>query len=91
MPTVDSYTFNHAEILELMVKSAGVHEGKWMLQIHFNITVANFGPEEKSVGPGAIVVVHQIGIIKAKDDSPKALVVDAAEVNPSPTASQPQP
>ncbi|MES2845608.1 MAG: hypothetical protein V4747_11315 [Pseudomonadota bacterium] len=82
MPEVDSYKFSHVELLELMVKSANIHDGKWMLQVHFNITVANIGPEESAVSPGAVVAVQQIGIIKAKDDAPKSLVIDAAIVNP---------
>lgn len=85
MPDVETYTFSHKEITEILIKASGVHEGKWMLQMNFGFSAGNFGPDDNSVSPGSIAVVNQIGITRAKPGSPGSLVADAAEVNPSPS------
>lgn len=83
MPEVNAYTFNHKELLELLIKAAGVHEGEWMLQVNFGFSAANIGQDEESVHPAAIATVNYVGIAKAKQDSPRSLVLDAAKVNPA--------
>lgn len=85
MPEIESYTFTHRELLELMVKASDVHEGEWMLQVNFGFSAGNIGPNDESVIPGGIVGIQQLGITKAKEGAPKALVVNAAEVNPKPS------
>jgi hypothetical protein len=85
MPEVQTYTFSHKELLELMVKSSGIHEGEWMLQVTFGFTAANFGQNEEDTNPGGMVIVQKIGITKALDGAPKSLVVDASKVNPRAT------
>ena len=82
MPEASSYTFSHTELLEHLIKAADVHEGKWMLQVNFGFSAGNFGADENSVSPGAVSVINHVGISRAKDDAPKNLVLDAAEVNP---------
>ena len=86
MPEVETYKFSHKEILTLMVKDAGLHEGKWQLLMNFGFNAGNFGPDGNNSSPGAITVVNHLMLGVAKEDSPSALVVDAAEVNPKPTA-----
>ncbi len=85
MPEIDTYKFNHREILELLVKSAGVHDGEWVLQVNFGFTAGNFGSDEDNSVPGAIVIINNLGITRAKKDSPRNLVINAAEVNPAPS------
>lgn len=86
MPDIETFNFKHQELIELLIKASGVHEGEWMLLVNFALNAGNFGPDENQIFPGAIVGVSQVGITRAKIDSPKALVVDAAKVNPkSPT------
>jgi hypothetical protein len=82
MPDIETYSFSHKELLELLIKASDVHEGQWQLQLSFGFTAGNFGPNDDNVLPGAISVVSGVGITKAKADSPKALVLDAAKVNP---------
>lgn len=84
MPEVETYSFTHQELLELMVKASDVHEGEWMLNINFGFLAGNFGPNDNIV-PGGVVGVHQIGITKAKEGAPKSLVINAAKVNPKPS------
>jgi hypothetical protein len=82
MPEVSQFAFKHKELLELMVKKADLHEGKWMMLVNFGFAAANFGPTPEEISPGGIVVVSSIGLQKATDDAPPSLVIDAAEVNP---------
>lgn len=90
MPEINTYSFSLKEILELMIKSAGLHDGEWQLIIGLSFTGGNFGPNEDSVVPGAITAITGLGLIRATAESPKALVLNAARVNPShPTASPP--
>src|SRR5690606_35801655 len=55
MPEASQYTFSHKELLALLVKAAGLHEGKWMLLVTFGFTAGNFaGPDcNHSVPSGA--------------------------------------
>jgi len=85
MPEVETYAFNHKELLELLIKASNVHDGEWQLQFTFSFTAGNFGPNEESIFPGSITMVNQVGMTRAKPDSPKALVLDAAKVNPPAT------
>lgn len=82
MPDVNQFSFTHRELLTLLIKAADLHEGKWMMLITFGFTAGNFGPDEKSVMPGAIIAVQHVGLQRATPDSPTSIVVDAAEVNP---------
>ena len=85
MPEVSSYSFSHKELLEALIKASKIHEGEWMLQFNFGFTAGNFGPNEDSVSPGAISVVNHVGIIRAPENAPRSLVVDAAKINPRPS------
>ena len=33
MPEASQYMFTHKELVELMVKKAGIHEGKWAMSL----------------------------------------------------------
>lgn len=79
MPDIETYTFTHKELTALLVKAAGVKEGKWQLQVNFGFTAGNFGPDDQSVSPGAIAIINHVAITKAKPDAPSALVVDAKD------------
>lgn len=83
MPEASQYLFAHKELVELMIKKAGIHEGKWVLLVNFGFTAINGGPSPDQMVPAAVVGVQSIGIQKAALDSPSGLVVDAGEVNPA--------
>ena len=83
MPEANQYMFTHRELLELLVKKAGLHEGKWMLMINFGFNAGNVGPSPEQASPGVMVVVANVGLTKATSDAPSGLVVDAAEINPA--------
>jgi hypothetical protein len=84
MPEASQYMFKHKELVAMMIKEAGLHEGKWALAINFGFAAINAGPGPDQMNPTAVAGVQAIGLQKAADDSPPALVVDAAEVNPRP-------
>ncbi len=84
MPDIETYSFSHKELLALLIKASDVHEGEWQLQVTFAFTAGNFGPNDESIVPGSISMVTQVGMTRAKPNSPKALVLDAAKVNPHP-------
>jgi hypothetical protein len=83
MPEATSYMFKHKELLEMLIKKAGLHQGRWILAVNFGFSGGNMGPNPEEVSPGAVVAVLGIGIAQAQPDSPPGLTLDAAEVNPA--------
>jgi hypothetical protein len=83
MPEVNQYMFKYPEIATALVKQAGLHEGKWQVIMTFGLGGLNMGPNDAEVVPGAAVAVTAIGLQRATEASPQALVIDAAEVNPA--------
>jgi len=85
VPEINNYTFKYAEVLEALIKKADLHEGKWQLVMTFGLAGINVGPNPSEVVPGAAVGVSNIGLQRAKEDSPESLVADASIVNPAST------
>jgi hypothetical protein len=85
MPEASQYTFTHKELVEMMVKKANIHEGRWMLLVNFGFAAINGGPSADQMMPTGMVGLQSVGIQKATPESPASLVVDAAEVNPLPS------
>jgi hypothetical protein len=85
MTDPSQFLLSHKKLVELIVKDAGVHEGHWMLMVAFGFVPGNFGQNPETSNPGVVVALSQIGIqrVDASTGAPDALVVDAAEVNPS--------
>jgi hypothetical protein len=88
MPEASQYIFPHKELLELLIKKAGVHEGKWTLNFNLSFAVANVGPGPEQIVPAGIVGIQSVGIQKALPEAPEALVLDAAVVNPVSTSKR---
>ena len=88
MPEINQYMFNNKELLELLIKHAHVHDGRWMLITNFGFSAGNFGPTANQMAPGAAVVINQMGIQRAQPDTLKEMWLDAAVVNPSSTAKK---
>jgi hypothetical protein len=83
VPEANQFLFKNKELLEILVKQAGVHEGRWALMAVFNFGAANVGPSPDQLTPGAIVGLAQLGIQRAVAETPVEITVDAAEVNPT--------
>lgn len=83
MPEASQINFKHKEVLELLIRQAKIHEGRWMLSVTFNFGAGNVGPSVEETNPTAFVSLTSIGIAKAPSDAPESLVLDAAVVNPA--------
>jgi len=88
MPEATRLMFKHQEVLEALIKRAGLHEGRWQLIMTFGLAGMNMGPSESEVVPGAAVAITGIGLQKASPDSPPALTADAAAINPAGVAPE---
>jgi hypothetical protein len=88
MPEVNQVFFPNREIVELLIKKADLHEGKWMLSMNFGFSPGNFGSTPDQATPGVIVAVVGIGVIRGAADTPEALQVDASVVNPAVTRAR---
>ncbi|MEQ9643056.1 MAG: hypothetical protein RIM84_23750 [Alphaproteobacteria bacterium] len=88
MPEIDQYSLSHKELLEILIKKFGVHEGRWALSMQFGIaTGLNLPSPSGGPGLGFGVLIDKLGIQRAAGE-PSGLVLDAAEVNPTPAESK---
>jgi len=83
MPEVNQVFFQHKEIVELLIKKADLHEGKWMLSVNFGFSPGNFGSTPEQATPGVVVAVVGIGLVRGSPETPEALQTDASVVNPA--------
>jgi hypothetical protein len=88
MPEVSQVMFKHQEVLEALIKKAGLHDGKWQLIVTFGFSGMNLGPSDAEMNPAAAVVITGIGLQKAAPESPPSLTLDAAVINPASTSRQ---
>jgi hypothetical protein len=82
MAEATQYTFTHQELIKLLIKEQGLHEGVWQLIVNFGFAGSNVGPSVNDLNPAAVVAVGGIGIQRATGERTN-LTVDAAEVNPA--------
>ncbi|HRK95574.1 MAG TPA: hypothetical protein PK694_04565 [Rhodospirillales bacterium] len=84
MPDINQYIVSHKELVELIIKSAGIHEGSWVLMVNFSLVGGNFSVAQDSAAPGAAVLLSGVGIqrVQQHEAPPASLVVDAATANP---------
>ncbi|MCA3635860.1 MAG: hypothetical protein IOC54_11165 [Methylobacterium sp.] len=80
MPNVSNYRFSHREILELMIRSAGVKQGKWQLSVNFTFSGLNAIVSAETALPAALVGIDSLALISAPADAPPALCMDAEAV-----------
>jgi hypothetical protein len=83
MPEVNQYLFKNKELLEILIKQSGVHEGRWMLMAVFNFAAANVGPTPDQTTPGAVVGLAQMGIQRVGPEISIEISIDAAAVKPA--------
>ncbi len=93
MPEVNNYSFGIRELTELLVKTSGVQEGRWVLAVNFGFIPSNFITAPDVASPGLSVIVQSVGIQRENPpgSAPKGAVVDAAEIysaSRSPAASK---
>ncbi len=86
MPEINQYLLNNKELLELIIKHSGFHEGKWMLLASYGIAPGNYGPTPDETGPGIAFAFTKVGIQRAGTDTPEKMMLDASNINPPPKA-----
>ena len=82
MPEANQYLFSNRELLELLIKQADVHDGRWALMLNFTIGTGLSLQSPDLLAPGMSMIVSQVGIQKAQLGLPDEASVDAATVNP---------
>ena len=85
MPETRQINFTHSEVLKLLVKSAGVHEGLWALSFNLGMLIGRIQSDPETAFPGASVLIQSVGIQRMEEGAPivpGSTYVDAAEVNP---------
>ena len=90
MPEINQYLLNNKELLALIIKETGCHEGKWMLMASFGIAPGNYGPSLAEAGPGVAVAISKIGIQRADSHTPEEATLDASVINPPHKAPKPR-
>ena len=68
------------EVIAVLIRHHGFHEGKFDLFMEYQFGVGAFGPTQESVAPGVVVGLTKLGLTQSHQPGP--LTVDAAEVNP---------
>ena len=80
MPEATQIVFKHRELVEILIKSQGIHDGIWGLFLRFGLGASNVGASEAELQPAAIIPVLEIGLQKFEKET--NISVDAAKVNP---------
>lgn len=75
-----SHAYKHEDLIVLMLRDKGIHDGRWMLQIRFGLGAGNAGPSLDQMNPTAFVPVMSIGLVQTQIEGP--LIVDASKANP---------
>jgi hypothetical protein len=75
--------FSHKEVVTLLIKEQGIHEGIWGLFVKFGLKAMNAGGGPDDVLPTAMVPLMEIGIQRREQED--NISVDAAKVNPLPS------
>lgn len=77
---IRNYLFEPKEIVEMLIKKQGLHEGIWGLLVQFKFGAANTGASENEIYPTSFAAITTIGLQPFPGESNIAL--DAAKVNP---------
>jgi len=82
MPETTQIAYKHRELVEMMLKDQGIHEGIWALFVKFGLAAQNIGSSDADLNPTAVVPILEIGLQKFEKETNISL--DAAKVNPKP-------
>jgi hypothetical protein len=83
------YSFSHEELLVILLKSAGIHEGLWMLSINFGLSATNMSNSnsgEENLRPCVMAFVENFGLMRV-ERALKGLTLDAAIANSVPVTA----
>jgi len=74
--------YSNKELVVMMLKDQGIHEGNWVLAANLSFTAMNFGqlPDGSDASPAGVVAVT--GVLIERVPEPLPFSVNAAEANP---------
>jgi hypothetical protein len=86
---VDKFTVTNMELVELILKSARIREGRWFLISNFGFSPGHFGPNLSQLSPGVAVIIQNVGIQRETPGMkiPSEIVVDATKLTVEPSES----
>lgn len=75
------FVFSHKEIVEILIRHQGLHEGIWAASFQLGMGNTNVpSPTGSEMVPAVIVSILGVGLQRTDREGPTAL--DAAKVNP---------
>jgi hypothetical protein len=80
------YGFDLRELAVALIKEQNIRDGKWFAAIEFGLGTGLFGPTPADSFPGGFIQVKRILLAQADSATPERFIVDAARVNPPPSA-----
>ncbi|MBB5348066.1 hypothetical protein JWG42_15590 [Desulfoprunum benzoelyticum] len=82
MADITRIEYTKKDLLTLMLKDQGIHEGHWVLGVKFIFTAMNIGqsPDGSDASPASVAAVDTIHLERVPEPLPFS--VDAGEINP---------
>jgi hypothetical protein len=81
------YSFDMKEATIALIKQQGIHEGLWTIGFEITFAAGMFGATPKESKPGAMLQINTVQLVRHTSALEDPKVVDAAIVNPTPSAS----
>jgi hypothetical protein len=91
MAEINQIFFNNSEIVEILLKHQGIHEGTWSLAFQLGFSAGAFPISPAEATPGGAVLIQQVGLQRTQPIQPgqvSVTSVDAAKVNPAKAVSR---
>jgi hypothetical protein len=85
MPETNQLIFSYKEVVTALIKDQHIHEGIWGFIVNFGMQAQNVGPNENELRPAVLIPLLSVGLMKF--DKETNISVDAAKVNPAPSAN----
>ena len=84
MVEIGTAQYSPIELVKVLLREQGIHEGHWVLGVQFGFTAMNVGTVEsgEDVCPGGVVAVQKIALQRIPVKQPFS--VDAELANPAP-------
>ena len=86
MAEIGQVFFNNAELVEILLKHQGIHEGMWSLAFQLGFSAGAFPVSPTEATPGGAVLIQLVGLQRTAPLMPgqvSVTAVDAAKVNPA--------
>lgn len=84
MTEIAQFEYSNKELIVLMLKDRGVHEGHWHLSVKLGFSALNLGQatDGTDASPAGAVAFTGVRIVRVPEPLP--FTINAAEVNPQP-------